>query len=27
MTKEMIAQYLEHHFEPRANDDFHMEPD
>jgi putative transposase len=27
MTEEMIEQYLEHHFEPRANDDFEMEPD
>jgi len=27
MTEEMIEQYLEHHFEPRPNDDFKMEPD
>ena len=27
MTEEMIKQYLEHHFEPRANDDFKMEPE
>jgi putative transposase len=27
MTEEMIKQYLEHHFEPRPNDDFKMEPD
>ena len=26
MTEEMIKQYLEHHFEPRPNDDFKMEP-
>ena len=25
MTEEMIEQYLEHHFEPRPNDDFRME--
>jgi putative transposase len=27
MTEEMIKQYLAHHFEPRSNDDFKMEPD
>lgn len=27
MTEEMIEQYLEHHFEPKANDDFKMEPE
>ena len=27
MTEEMIKQYLEHHFEPKANDDFKMESD
>ena len=27
MTEEMIKQYLEHHFEPRPNDEFKMEPD
>jgi len=27
MTEEMIKQYLEHHFEPKANDDFKMEPE
>jgi len=27
MTEEMIEQYLEHHFEPKPNDDFKMEPD
>jgi putative transposase len=27
MTEEMIEQYLEHHFEPRPDDDFRMEPD
>ena len=26
-TEEMIKQYLEHHFEPKPNDDFKMEPD
>ena len=26
MTDEMIKQYLEHHFEPRPNDDFKMNP-
>ena len=26
MTEEMIKQYLEHHFEPKPNDDFRMEP-
>ena len=26
MTEEMIRQYLEHHFEPNANDGFRMEP-
>jgi putative transposase len=26
MTEEMIEQYLEHHFEPKPNDDFKMEP-
>ena len=26
MTEEMIRQYLEHHFEPNANDGFQMEP-
>ena len=26
-TEEMIKQYLEHHFEPKPNDDFRMEPD
>ena len=25
MTEEMIKSYLEHHFEPRPNDDFRME--
>ena len=25
MTEEMIKQYLEHHFEPKPNDDFRME--
>ena len=25
MTEEMIKQYLEHHFEPNANDGFQME--
>ena len=25
MTEEMITSYLEHHFEPRPNDDFRME--
>ena len=25
MTEEMIKTYLEHHFEPRSNDDFQME--
>ena len=25
MTEEMIKAYLEHHFEPRPNDDFRME--
>ena len=27
VTKEMIEQYLENHFEPRENDNFQMEPD
>ena len=27
MTEEMIKEYLEHHFEPKPNDDFKMEPD
>jgi len=27
MTEEVIKQYLEHHFEPKPNDDFKMEPD
>jgi len=27
MTEEMIKQYLEHHFEPKQNDDFKMVPD
>ena len=27
MTEEMINQYLEHHFGPKPNDDFRMEPD
>jgi putative transposase len=27
MTEEMIKAYLEHHFEPKPNDDFKMEPD
>ena len=27
MTEEMIKQYLEHHFEPKPNDDFRMEPE
>ena len=27
MTEEMIRQYLEHHFEPRQDDEFRMEPD
>ena len=26
MTEEMIKQYLEHHFEPKPNDDFRLEP-
>ena len=26
-TEEMIKHYLEHHFEPSANDDFKMESD
>jgi putative transposase len=26
MTEEMIKQCLEHHFEPRPNDDFKIEP-
>ena len=26
VTKEMIEQYLENHFEPRENDNFQMEP-
>ena len=25
LTEEMIQEYLEHHFEPRPNDDFRME--
>ena len=27
MTEEMIKQYLEHHFEPKPNDNFKMEPE
>jgi len=27
MTEEMIKQYLEHHFEPKPDDDFKMEPE
>ena len=27
MSEEMIKQYLEHHFEPKPNDDFRMEPE
>ena len=27
MTEEMIKRYLEHHFEPKPNDDFRMEPE
>jgi len=27
MTEEMIKEYLDHHFEPRKNDDFKVEPD
>ena len=27
MTEEMIKKYLEHHFEPKPNDDFRMEPE
>ncbi|MCX7194543.1 MAG: IS200/IS605 family transposase, partial [Proteobacteria bacterium] len=27
MTEAMIEQYLEHHFEPKPNDDFKMDPD
>ena len=27
MTEEMIKQYLEHHFEPKADDNFEMEPE
>jgi len=27
MTEEMIKQYLEHHFEPKPNEDFRMEPE
>ncbi|PTQ79686.1 transposase IS200 family protein, partial [Nitrosospira multiformis] len=27
MTEEMIKQYLEHHFEPRPDDDFKIESD
>jgi putative transposase len=27
MTEAMIKQYLEHHFEPNPNDNFHKEPD
>ena len=27
MTEEMVKQYLEHHFEPKPNDDFRMEPE
>lgn len=26
MINEMIKQYLEHHFEPKLNDNFKMEP-
>jgi len=26
MTEKMIKQYLEHHFEPNANDNFRAEP-
>jgi putative transposase len=27
MTEEMIKDYLEHHFEPKVDDNFRMEPD
>ena len=27
MTEEMTKQYLEHHFEPKPDDDFKMEPE
>lgn len=27
MTEDMIKRYLEHHFEPIANDEFRMEPE
>ena len=27
VTEEMIKQYLKHHFEPKPNDDFRMEPE
>jgi len=27
MSEEMIKEYLEHHFEPRKDDDFKVEPD
>ena len=27
LSEEMIKGYLEHHFEPNANDNFKMEPD
>jgi len=27
MTDEMIKEYLEHHFEPKKDDDFDIEPD
>ena len=27
LTEDMIKQYLEHHFEPKPNDNFKMEPD
>ena len=27
VTEEMIKQYLEHHFEPKSNDDFKVEPE
>ena len=27
LTEQLIKQYLKHHFEPKPNDDFKMEPD
>ena len=27
MTEEMIKEYLDHHFEPKKDDDFQVEPD